>query len=88
MDFSSFDRIGCRNNQNQIYECKNYFKQKTNLKEGSGDACAGHKRFTGIPAFLVKVKVSEYNENFGFVPPIGSEIKEIFQKPKNDRILT
>ena len=53
-----------------------HFLRKTNLKEGRGDACAGHKRLTGIPAFLVKVKVSVYNENFGFAPPIGSEIRK------------
>ena len=42
------------------------------LNDGSGDPIAGHNKLKERSDFSVKVKVSDFCENFGFDPPIGS----------------
>ena len=51
----------------------------TDLKEGTGDPCAGHERLNGRAAGFVRVKLSESIENFGTDPPIGSKSINIVQ---------
>ena len=44
----------------------------TNLKDGRGDPIAGHNRLRVWSAFSVKVRLSDFWENLGLAPPIGS----------------
>ena len=45
----------------------------TNLKDGSGDPIAGHNKLSVWSAFSVNVRLSDFCENFGLAPPIGSK---------------
>ena len=52
----------------------------TNLNDGSGEPIAGHNRLIAWSAFSVNVRLSDFCENLGLDPPIGSKCSNTFQQ--------
>lgn len=46
----------------------------TNLKPGMGDPCAGQSIARLVDSVSENLEKSDFWENFGLAPPIGSEI--------------
>ena len=61
--------LNCEQKEKRI---KSFYCDLCYLNDGSGDPIAGHNKLKERSDFSVKVKVSDFCENFGFDPPIGS----------------